>query len=162
MCFGFLSGEFFPCGGNSFNLQGLISTTRGKFEPHLFAIWRHRWVKIGSNKIVLPNYVKRAIKPLGKICKMQKNWLKTTNLLLLGDTAYWNWICCAALFPHWPLEFVEGHLKMPHINGAKAQCLAESVNSCELIIVSKLRTNIPTSSQDLPKKIFDNGFNIRR
>ena len=63
---------FFPCGGNSFNLQGLISTTRGKFEPHLFAIWRHRGVKNGSNKIVLPNYVKGAIKPLGKICKMQK------------------------------------------------------------------------------------------
>ena len=43
------------------------------------------------------------------------------NIFLLGDTACWSWICCAAQFPHCDSEPVDGPLKMPQINGAKPQ-----------------------------------------
>ena len=56
----------------------------------------------------------RAIKPLGKIRRVQNNDLKNI-FFLLGDAAVWSWNSCAAQFPHCNSEPVDRPLKMPEI-----------------------------------------------
>ena len=79
-----------------------------------FAKMWHRGSK--SWAIFYTNSVNRAI----EIWIMQK---KQIEQKILGDTACWSWICCAAQYPHRNSEPVGGHLKMPQINWAKPQWL---------------------------------------
>jgi len=97
-CFGFRDGKFFPVMGNTWNFQGSISTARGTFEPkthpsppilpHFLAkaiIFR---VQKYPKKWFFWVFVKRPIKPLGKIFRTQKQIVKI--LFPLGATSKKN------------------------------------------------------------------------
>ena len=80
----FSVGEFFPCGFNSWNLDGWISTTSGTFEQKknnksqsitlkMLQYGDLEGPKKGLN-IFDPNFVNRAIKALNRLWRMQIDW----------------------------------------------------------------------------------------
>ena len=69
--------------------------------------WPWKWNGKAQIKLPRPSLPKKSFSPL-------------------GDTACSCWIYCAAYFPHWNMECVEGPLRMPQINGAKPQIISYS------------------------------------
>ena len=79
-CFGFCNGKFFPLMGITCNFQGSISTTRRTFEPKTSPAFPLKPHLLAKNVLFMVQntletfrvFVKRPIKPVGKIFRTQK------------------------------------------------------------------------------------------
>ena len=108
-CCGFCDGKFFPVMRNTSNVQGSISTARATFEPkthassHLLPHFLAQYVFLSVQKYPKKSFfrifVKRPIKPLGKISEPKKQIAKF--FFPLGATRAWSSNLCAAEFPHY-------------------------------------------------------------
>ena len=120
----FFCGHFFPLLRNFWKLQGI--------EPKINLVHT-------NNPNIFTKGSKNGSKNLGWIVNSDlTSWQNMiVNIFLLGDTACWSWICCAAQFPHCDSEPVDGPLKMPQINGAKPQWIFTITTCLNLDLVGK-------------------------